>query len=133
MEIELKQEIEQIIKELGYVSLESVIVSKEVLDKLKALIEPKPWEPEKFGELYRLFGDGHIEKRDVHSIQQDEYRLQGADHPTHKLAETAGGINKRNQLILQAKTERGFGDGGYEIAVGDDGKWNTHYLKMSCR
>lgn len=95
--------------------LETEIKSQEDIDrlteKLKELINEK-WEP-KEGK-YHLHGDGHI----ASGGGSYGYVSMGCSFKTEELAETARDMNKRNQLILQAKHEMGYGDGYYKITFG---------------
>lgn len=103
-----KEKIERIIEELSNPS-EDVM---RVVHKLKSLIEPEKWEPKEYeGDIYQMMGDGTFCK----DRSFDSYRLHGSEWPTKELATIARDMNKRNQLILQAKHEKGYGDGIYYL------------------
>lgn len=92
-----------------------VSVDREVLEKLKALIEPEKWEPKEYPENWNISSRGNV----TNSSQSNKaFRLYGNESPTREVAGKIEGTNRRNQRIMQAKTEMGFGDGQYEICFG---------------
>jgi hypothetical protein len=98
----------------------------EACKLLKSLIEEK-WEPKKFDQHWWI-GQGGGVHRSVSSGACTSSRLYGNEWETKELAETARDMNKRNQLILQAKHERGYGDGDWTLVYSaDEEKWVATY------
>jgi hypothetical protein len=122
-----KDKLEEIIKRYDskhFATLinDQVISHKDnLIQELKALINPK-WEPKEYIPNWGSQSDGNITDSD--RIDKEE-RLYGNNWPTRELAETARDMNKRNQLILQYKTEKGFGDGRCGINHGN-GEWYAY-------
>jgi len=98
----------------------------EACQMLRELIEGSKWEPKGCSPGFYIMGYGAI---DSHSARfTNDYILYGNTWPTKELAETARDMNKRNQYILQYKTEKGFGDGPYGLEFKN--KWfviNSYY------
>lgn len=106
MEIDEKK-LKQIIDDIG-AGLERGHIA------LRELINEK-WEPKRHDYNHTAGPNGMVFSS---TISEDSYRLHGSEFPTKELAETARDMNKRNQLILQAKHEMGYGDGYYKITFG---------------
>lgn len=95
-------------------------IDESWLNELKELINEK-WEPK--GGQYFVYPGGKIQyNADGYS---DDAREYGNEFPTKELAETARDMNKRNQLILQAKHEMGYGGGKFYISRGTSGFWQA--------
>lgn len=116
MEID-KDKLELIIEKLEGTEQHKAVMSVNaaVLRELKALIEPEKWEPKEYLPNWDTDSSGGVFKS---GSSNRAYRAYGNEWPTEELAKTANAMTKRNQLILQAKTEKGFGDGNYEINKG---------------
>lgn len=104
-----KNQIQEIIDGLRVYNPHTVV--DETVKQLKALIEPK-WEPKVYEPNFYIGRNGLIS---ISDLIYNPDRLYGGEWPTIEAAETARDMNKRNQLILQYKLEKGFGDGGWII------------------
>ena len=107
----------------------------EGIQMLKELKEPEEWEPKKYLPNFSIEQTGRITKWSRKN--SNAVRLYGNEFPTEQLAQVARDMNKRNQLILQAKTEleERLGrkiDGGYEIHIGvgenQGSLWRSAYV-----
>lgn len=94
-------------------------VPKSVIKELKSLINPK-WEPKGYEDGFYVAGYGTV---GGHRRFTQNYILYGNTWPTKETAETARDMNKRNQLILQAKIEKGYGNGDNVICLNKRGVW----------
>ena len=81
---------------------------KHLLKDLKSLLE---WEPKEHDYPLVIMPDGEI----VSGSGDYATRLMGGEWSNTGIAVKARDMNKRNQLILQAKHEMGYGDGRYKI------------------
>jgi hypothetical protein len=91
-------------------------MNNEAIDELKELINEK-WEPKAYKPFWFVDGGSGITE---FRASTEEARKYGNEWPTKELAETARDMNKRNQLILQAKHEMGYGDGRAKILYNYD-------------
>ena len=80
--------------------------------------EPEKWEPKKYSPNWTINDCGRINSYKNNSSAGRGY---GNEWPTKEAAVIAKAMNKRNQWILQAKIERGYGDGGFYIYYGPRG------------
>jgi hypothetical protein len=88
----------------------------EACKMLKELINPK-WEPNEYTRPFYIGGDGGVFDNFYYPTSAiEKTRQYGNEWPTKELAETARDMNKRNQLILQAKTDIECEDGDWIIS-----------------
>ena len=95
----------------------------EACQMLKELIEEKPWEPKEYDPYWWINVSGEVCPPEC--ISPKAIMGYGNRWPTKELAKTARDMNKRNQLILQAKTEIGAKDGRLYITKGRSGLWQA--------
>lgn len=91
--------------------------TRKILEDLLAELVEEKWEPKKYIPNWYILSDGKIISS---SDEGDEYRLYGNEFPTEETTIIARNMNKRNQLILQAKIEMGYGDGRFGIFKQED-------------
>lgn len=110
----MKEEIERLIKKFED---SQVTTEHQIIKELKALIEPEKWEPK--GGLLIIEPNGVITEEEEQPYGCVVY---GNAWETVKLAGIARDMNKRNQLILQAKHEIGAEDGRFGLFI-QHGYW----------
>lgn len=118
----MKDKIQSIINKMDAITIYRqglVMIPAEALDELRALIKEDKWEPKQYEFNWYFRSDGKVKS---YSGSEEKARQFGNEWPTEELAIKARDMNKRNQLIMQAKHEMGYGDGNYAIFK-NSGRW----------